>query len=164
MPLYRAISKYGLNNFTITELEECSHNIVDERERYWIEYYGSFRNGYNATTGGDGRPYLDYDLICKIYLKTSDMAETARIIGCSKDSVSNIVHNLVSVDIININNSNVNGKAVLQIDKSNGKILQSFSSANEASFQLRGKRDGSHINAVCNKKRKSAYGFYWEYL
>ena len=32
--------------------------LLNEREKYWIEYYGSFKNGYNATLGGDGKAYI----------------------------------------------------------------------------------------------------------
>lgn len=36
--------------FTMEVLEYTSN--LDEREKYWIEYYDSFSNGYNTTTGG----------------------------------------------------------------------------------------------------------------
>lgn len=63
--MYRAIEKYGIDNFSIYTIEET--NNPEEREKYWIEYYGSFKNGYNATIGGDGRPYIDYDLVVATY-------------------------------------------------------------------------------------------------
>ena len=53
-PLYAAMSKYGIDNFSIEELEECDDLILAEREIYWIDYYNSYYNGYNATFGGDG--------------------------------------------------------------------------------------------------------------
>ena len=53
-PIYCAIRKYGLENFTFTILEETSLEELNERERYWINYYNSYHDGYNATTGGDG--------------------------------------------------------------------------------------------------------------
>lgn len=33
-PLYKAIKKYGVNNFTIEVLEECPNSVVNEREIY----------------------------------------------------------------------------------------------------------------------------------
>ena len=50
--LYRAIRKYGKDNFVVEELEtNISQNKVDEREIYYI----SFLNPkYNMTSGGDG--------------------------------------------------------------------------------------------------------------
>ena len=39
-------------NFII--LEECSSNLLDEKEKYWIEFYDTTNpeKGYNLTTGG----------------------------------------------------------------------------------------------------------------
>ena len=64
-PLYEAMNKYGKENFSIELVEECEESVLNEREVFWIEYYGSFKNGYNATIGGDGRPYIDYEMIFK---------------------------------------------------------------------------------------------------
>src|SRR5574343_649296 len=52
-PISRALCKYGTENFTINEIEMCELQLLNEREKYWIEHYDSFRNGYNATSGGD---------------------------------------------------------------------------------------------------------------
>lgn len=41
---------FGKENFVFEVLENTFN--LDEREQYWIEYYGSFLNGYNTTTGG----------------------------------------------------------------------------------------------------------------
>lgn len=59
-PLYRAIKKYGLENFDVTIIEvlEASDDLkskLDEREVYYIQKYNSYgKNGYNQTLGGDG--------------------------------------------------------------------------------------------------------------
>lgn len=54
---YRAIRKYGLENFTFEVIEECKEEELDEKEKYWIKQYNSFLgfencNGYNMTLGG----------------------------------------------------------------------------------------------------------------
>ena len=38
-PLYRAIAKYGKDNFTIEQIEEVENDFLGEREMYWIHYY-----------------------------------------------------------------------------------------------------------------------------
>ena len=53
-PLYKAILKYGEESFSISEIEYVED--VEEREVFWIAYYGCFSAGYNATMGGDGKP------------------------------------------------------------------------------------------------------------
>lgn len=54
LPLYRAFNKYGIEHFSIEQIEECDQNHLDLRETYWIKYYDSCANGYNCTLGGEG--------------------------------------------------------------------------------------------------------------
>lgn len=52
--LYLAFRKYGLEKFSfeiIEVLSDCS--LLNEREKYWIDYYDSYKNGYNGNPGGD---------------------------------------------------------------------------------------------------------------
>ena len=35
--IYRAMRKYGIDNFDFSILEECSIDKLDEREIYWIK-------------------------------------------------------------------------------------------------------------------------------
>lgn len=52
-PLYRAFRKYGLENFSFEVLEECLPEELNEKEKYYIQEYNSFFDGYNQTLGGD---------------------------------------------------------------------------------------------------------------
>lgn len=54
-PLHSDIKKIGLENFSFEVLEEVEFDKLDERERFYIEFYDSYRNGYNRTKGGSGR-------------------------------------------------------------------------------------------------------------
>lgn len=49
-PLYNAMKKYGIQHFSIELIEET--NNPEEREKFWIKQYNSYKNGYNATLGG----------------------------------------------------------------------------------------------------------------
>ena len=172
-PLYRAMNKYGIENFSIEEIEECSPEILSNREKYWIEYYNSFKYGYNATKGGDGKSYLNYDLICKTYNKVKNLKETAKIIGCSEDSVHNILK-MYNIKIISSNRilKERYGIKVCMKDKNTKKILKIFTSYSEAGQYLIDNKLSNcklgtirtHISEVCNGKRKSAAGFIWEKL
>lgn len=55
-PLYRAIRKYAIDNFTLDIVCECEENELDELEEYYISYFHShfYENGYNLTNGGEG--------------------------------------------------------------------------------------------------------------
>lgn len=53
---YRAIKKYGWENFNHEILEKNleSLDLANEREQYYIDLFDSHKNGYNSTDGGDG--------------------------------------------------------------------------------------------------------------
>ncbi len=51
--LYKAIKKYGLENFELTILEECRKEELKQKEMFWINKLDTYRKGYNATLGGD---------------------------------------------------------------------------------------------------------------
>ncbi len=55
--LYKAMNKYGIDNFLYKRIEDSIHNIelLRNREIFWIAYHQSFgKMGYNMTIGGDG--------------------------------------------------------------------------------------------------------------
>ena len=43
------ICTYGFDSFTVSILEECSIDVLRERERFFIESFHSLDNGYNLT-------------------------------------------------------------------------------------------------------------------
>lgn len=49
----KAIAKYGIENFEFEIIEECPVEQLNDREKYWIEYYNSYHQGYNCSLGGD---------------------------------------------------------------------------------------------------------------
>lgn len=56
--LYRAMRKYGIENFTFEILENCSKYELGEREKFYIRKYRTYVgfedcNGYNMTLGGE---------------------------------------------------------------------------------------------------------------
>lgn len=90
MPIYKAIRKYGKENFTIESLEEVTFDKLDEREMYWIAYYDSFKKGYNATIGGGGKAlYIwtdsQYEEIKSLYLSGFSLKNL-----CEKYNVCNV--------------------------------------------------------------------------
>lgn len=50
-----AIRKYGVSNFSISELDTAkTHEELCQLEVFYIEKFKTFENGYNLTIGGDG--------------------------------------------------------------------------------------------------------------
>ena len=165
-PLYSAMKKYGLEHFHIELVEETSQ--PEERECFWIEQKGSFKNGYNATLGGDGKHYLDYDLVIATYQEVQNVSETARRVGIDVSTVSKILNNYhISIIPSSEVNQRVTGNVVNQYDLQ-GKFIQSFPSAKAAAISLgkitsTSRGASSHISDVCRGKRKTAYGYIWRF-
>lgn len=64
---YKAIQKYGWDNFTHEVIEDniLSQEEANNREIFYIKFYNSYIgfnncNGYNATLGGDSKEHLGY--------------------------------------------------------------------------------------------------------
>lgn len=51
--ILKAIDKYGIDNFQFEIIEQCSTELLNEKEIYWIAYFNSYKDGYNLTPGGD---------------------------------------------------------------------------------------------------------------
>lgn len=51
----KAIRKYGVSNFNVIKIDTAENDKeLKEKEIHWIKELGTFGNGYNLTTGGDG--------------------------------------------------------------------------------------------------------------
>jgi len=50
--VHHAMDERGIQNWYFEVLEECDKNQLNDREKYWINYYKSNELGYNATRGG----------------------------------------------------------------------------------------------------------------
>lgn len=167
-PLYRAMNKYGVKHFHIEQIEECSLEEVGEREKYWIEYYHSFKDGYNATLGGDGTIYTDYDLVVATYNELGFINKTAEKLGIDTHTVSNALNakNVLQPTPLEVARK-ATGKIVNQYDLNNN-FIQSFPSvkaAAESIGKITSTSNGatSHISDVCRGKRKTAYGYIWRF-
>lgn len=168
-PLYRAMQKYGIENFHIELIEETDN--PSEREMYWIEKFNSYGDGnYNATKGGDGKVLYDHKKILFRLKEFPYPMEVSKEFGCSADIVRNIAKSN-GITILNSGHRNVNSeKEICQYTKT-GEYLTTFSSVSRAAewcFENKkcvtlnsGVR--SHIADVANGKRKSAYGYIWRY-
>lgn len=162
-PLYRAFTKYGIENFEFSVIEQCSDLEVNDREIYWIEYYGSFKNGYNATLGGDGKHYCDYDLIFALYKEGKNVKEIAELTHYDVNTCKRALDNrgITHQDRVSRGRKKIN-KVVLQLDKDTNEIISIYPSIQKA-YDALGKQHSGHIASVCNGKRKTAYGYKWKY-
>lgn len=56
--IHKAFRKYGIDSFIFEIIEECEKEKLNERECYWIDFFDTFHNGYNETSGGEGGPIM----------------------------------------------------------------------------------------------------------
>ena len=173
--LYRAFNKYGVDNFSITEVEYVNNiDILDEREIYWINKLGTFHYGYNETLGGEGKQYIDRQNIIDTYLKTFNIKETGKLTKCHEASVRTILKS----ENIPIYNLHIQAKPVYTIYNGNIIIFTSLMSAckviyiNSIGIEAYNDMDmndkynslsgiATHIRRVMGDIKKSSYGVPW---
>ena len=168
-PLYRAMRKYGIENFSIEQIEKTSLENLSDREIYWIKYYDSFHNGYNATKGGEGKQLFDYDAIVKGFLSGKLIKNLAEEFECSEDTIHN------ALILANIQDTSTNARAKIskgiKAKTLEGCDVKTFSSRREAAYWLQENNytkanniDNivAAIGRVANGQRNSAYNLLWE--
>lgn len=168
-PLYAAMNKYGPEHFHIELIEETDN--PEERERYWIQYYNSYHNGYNATLGGDGKKYIDYDLVVETYQNLHNCVKVADTLNICVDSVYDILE-LRGIPRIKDGSLQKEVLSKKVVAYKNNLPVKTFSSMSDAARYLieegitSSKLNGitSHISATCKGKRKTAYGYEWRYV
>lgn len=181
--IHRAIKKYGAENFTFSILEECDVKYLDEKEIFWIDYYDSYFNGYNETSGGKrpthticNRPIEMYDLEGNYIKDFSSISAAARELKGNITLISAVIQHrrptaygyqfkskgddttIISKFIKK--KSGPIGKAVIQYDL-HGNIINEYISASEAARQT-----GLHaqnISGVCRGIKNTCGGYVWKY-
>ena len=165
--LYKAIRKYGLENFECEILQDGIETFeqLDKAEIYWIDYYNSFLKGYNETFGGQQyHKILPNKEIIEDYYKTRSARKTALNFG--------IDHNTVD-DILNQNNiprftfRQAAGKRI-KISKDN--FEKEFDSVKDCAEWFvenhicKTDKVESARTGLKNARSKSGTGFYYGYL
>lgn len=226
-PLYRAIRKYGVNNFDFSVIEECLEEDLNNREIYWINFYNTYEDGYNASLGGGGLRKYNPQEVLAMYNQNFNINQTAKNLKMSYYTVRDILHNyeifgkeeikpVEKIDpkslkviktypslgdaaldnncsytaIVNAASGKTNNcqgffwrfvgdnkdfqgvklgkqwkRSILQLDKDTGEIIEEYLSLTDAALALNKTPSSAtpNIQAVCQGKRKSAYGYKWCY-
>lgn len=94
-PLYKAISKYGIDNFTLEVVgRSLTPQEASDLEVAKIRELQTFGSGYNATIGGDGKTYKltseeDIANIISLYDSGLSIKDIANILNADQQTISN---------------------------------------------------------------------------
>lgn len=115
---------------------------------------------------------FNYDSIAKDLAKTHSILQTSKNCNCTVDTVTKIAK-AYSVSYLSSQELNREkySKAINQYDL-NGTLLQTFSNKEDAERWIRdngisnskGGAIHTHIVEACKGKRKTAYGYKWQYV
>lgn len=83
---YKEAIALGWDNFFIDTLVECDEEDLDSLERLYIEEFGSNKDGYNTTVGGQSRKCYTDEYILNSY--TGSIKETASLLSTCEKTVS----------------------------------------------------------------------------
>lgn len=164
----RAWQKYGESAFEWVVLEECSEDLLDEKEIFWIKQKDSYRNGYNLTLGGQGKKGCIPRKITREKMSNARKGkkrspETCKNISKSKMGDKNpMFGKKISEETrkkmsLAQRNKTLQSKPVICLN--NNTI---YPSAAEASRVLNLQK--SKISNVCNGKRKSTGGYIFKFV
>lgn len=178
LPIHSAIRKYGLENFSIDIIDECSNEWLNEKEKYWINYYNSYKKGYNATEGGqeggyNGKIVLVYDLDGNYITQYKNAKVCAEQIGVSYSTIQQVLHQtrptckklqLKYIDDdrkITKFKSRQGGKIPIYQLTKDKQIIKEWESAVIAARELN--LDASTITKCLKGKLKTHGNFSWRY-
>ena len=162
---HRAIRKYGWENFVFEVLHDNIDFIwLDDWEIYYIDYYNTFKEGYNSTRGGGGTNGVKCSEETKIKIaekqKGVPKTEETRIKmsnakrGKSYTEKQKIAHR----ESLKYKKHTSKCVSVSQYSR-DGEFIKTYRTVKEAQLET-GARD---ISSCCKGKRKTSKGFIWKY-
>ena len=171
-PLYMAMNKYGVEHFSIQQIGEYPEEELGKWEQFWIDKLDTYKNGYNATVGGEGTQKYNYDLFIEDFNNGMNIQQIAEKYCCGPDTVSKALKKAgLNTRRANKTIAQANSIPVYQYDLQ-GNFIQKFSSYQAAassiiiekhlnSSNIDHIRTNIHGTAYNLNYRKSAYGYQW---
>lgn len=178
---YKAIVKYGFENFKVEILGEYELNQLDKMEAYYIYKFNSLiPYGYNMKDSGQNtsrkeNPIYAYNLdgtFYKKYFCQNDARKEFNINGSDitkcMDGKLHFVRGKIwrreyTPTVKPVLTGKNGAKPVIQIDPNTNKIINIYDSASSAARAL-GLSRPSGISECCNGKHKTSAGYRWQFL
>lgn len=177
---FRAIQKYGFENFKVEILGEFRIEILDEKEKEFILKENTLApNGYNLQKGGAvnwirKNPYINqFDLDGNFIKQYKTVIEAADDNDCAYQAISAVLNKrrpqyngfIYRYDTEPkpepFQTKKTHGRITAQYDLE-GNLIATYKSASEAARATGG--NARNIRLVCDGKRKTTNGYKWKYL
>lgn len=173
---YKAIIKYGFENFRVEILEEAPIDLLDEKEKEWISFFETQTpSGYNLTNGGEGgktRQVYQYDAETGQFMASyPSLTEAAKVNNLHDISyISDCLHNrrkaslgycwsfekYEKIDPVKWFSQEKRKVYAYNLD---GTFFREFDSVADAARFINGNR--CDIKKVISKKMKKTGGYIW---
>ena len=92
---YKALEKYGKDNFIISLIEDkIPYEQINQKEKYYIQKYNTVKAGYNTSPGGDSKYILEIEqnIIVKEYLEGKSASIISQLYNVSEITILRILH------------------------------------------------------------------------
>ena len=186
-----ALRKYPKDSF-IWEIIDKAENQeqLDIKEKYWIKYYDSIKNGYNTKDGGDtiivtdkfleqcgSYPFYAFDLKGNLIGEFLNQREFARKYNINKGDIYKMLNNqlyfsnnIICIDKKKFTQKRLNECIKIATNKTTpfiarnietGEVFGPFTNRLECKRTLNLK--SNHISEVLSKKRKTQEGYTFQY-
>lgn len=165
-PLYRAIKKYGVQNFSIEEIEKCEENELNEKEIYWISFYNTYEAGYNLTIGGEGNTKIDRNRVIFLWKNNLSVNEIAQQLNCKRNAIAAILDSFNIPIEERLKRGYIRqGKGVYQINKDTDEIIAFYPTMSDAAraIGMTNIKSACNIGRACKGQAKTCYGFKWKF-
>jgi group I intron endonuclease len=168
--LYNSLLKYGWENHKKEIIEECLLNELNEKERYWQEYFNVLENGLNCrlTKTNDKSGYMSVDSCVKksqslkAYWKNNPRKISEEHMLKMIEGRKGLTRNIETKKKMRDKKigTSYRNKTTIQYDLNMNQIAE-YPSAKEAGDFLG--KCGKSIANCASGRQKTAYGFIWKY-
>ena len=168
--LYNAMRKYGIENFTIEQIDTANNlDELNNKEIYWINKLNTKApNGYNILDGGNGTKGFHHSKETKLILKQKSTGNT-NALGKHNISVEGKKNMLLAHKgkPSSFKNKNHTLEAKEKISKKHSKQVmcietkEIYPSSIIASQKL---KITNHIGRCCRGERKTCGGYHWSWI
>ena len=164
---HAAMRKYGFDDFlweVVEDLGDCSQELLDEREKYWIAFYDTYNSGYNSTLGGDNASSLVNWIKTHKEEHRNNALKSLKVANAYwEEHPKERLEHILTVQKISAEKISKKVRCI-ELDI----IFSSISEAEKWSMTDKNpngqKCSHQHISKVCSGQRHTCGGYHWTYV